>query len=154
MPRLQSSFDPGTETARANREAWLRLIAGFRAVEARTRAASERARPIFDKRGQLLPRERVARVLDPGSPFLELSTLAGWCQDNPDPEKTLPGGGLVAGIGYVSGVRVMVMASDSGIEAGAIQPKGLDKVLRMLRIALENKLPLLYLVESAGANLL
>ncbi len=154
MPRLNSSFDPGSDAARANREAWLRLIAGFRAVEARTRAASERARPIFDKRGQLLPRERVARVLDPGSPFLELSTLAGWCQDNPDPEKTLPGGGLVAGIGYVSGVRVMVMASDSGIEAGAIQPRGLDKVLRMLRIALENKLPLLYLVESAGANLL
>ncbi|MEK7737882.1 MAG: carboxyl transferase domain-containing protein, partial [Pseudomonadota bacterium] len=59
-----------------------------------------------------------------------------------------------AGIGYVSGVRCLVMASDSGIEAGAIQPKGLDKILRMLRIALENKLPLLHLVESAGANLL
>jgi len=61
---------------------------------------------------------------------------------------------MVAGIGYVSGVRCMMLASDSGIEAGAIQPKGLDKVLRMLRIALENKLPLLHLVESAGANLL
>jgi Acetyl-CoA carboxylase, carboxyltransferase component (subunits alpha and beta) len=96
----------------------------------------------------------VARALDAGSPFLELATVAGWCLDNPDPAKTIPGGGLVAGIGYVSGVRCMVAASDSGIDAGAIQPMGLEKILRVLDIAKENKLPFLHLVESAGANLL
>ena len=154
MARIESQIDPGSASCAANRAAWLTLIAEFRAVEARTRAASEKARPLFDKRGALLPRERVARAVDPGAPFLELASVAGWCQDQPDPQKTLAGGGLIAGIGYVSGVRCMVMASDAGIEAGAIQPKGLDKVLRMLEIALQNKLPLLYLVESAGANLM
>jgi len=154
MPQIESRFDPGGDACVANRAAWLKLIAEFRAVEARTRAASEKARPRFEKRGALLPRERVARALDPGAPFLELATLAGWCQDQPDPDKTIPGGGMIAGIGYVSGVRCMLMASDAGIDAGAIQPRGLDKVLRLLHIALENKLPTLHLVESAGANLL
>ena len=154
MPRIESTLDPGSAACAANRAAWLQLIADFRAVEARTRAASEKARPVFDKRGALLPRERVARALDPGAPFLELASVAGWCQDQPDPALTIPGGGMIAGIGYVSGVRCMLMASDAGIEAGAIQPRGLDKVLRLLHIALENKLPLLHLVESAGANLM
>ncbi|MCX7175886.1 MAG: acyl-CoA carboxylase subunit beta [Proteobacteria bacterium] len=154
MPHIESGLDPGAATSVANRAAWLELIADFRAVEARTRAASEKAKPLFEKRGALLPRERVARALDPGAPFLELASVAGWCQDQPDPEKTIPGGGMIGGIGYVSGVRCMLMASDAGIDAGAIQPKGLDKVLRLLKIAQENKLPLLHLVESAGANLL
>ncbi|MFA7282217.1 MAG: carboxyl transferase domain-containing protein [Sterolibacterium sp.] len=154
MARIESKIDPGSAPSCANRAAWLRLIEDFRAVEARTRTASEKARPLFEKRGALLPRERVARALDPGAPFLELASVAGWCQDQPDPQKTLAGGGLISGIGYVSGVRCLVMASDAGIEAGAIQPKGLDKMLRMLEIALQNKLPLLYLVESAGANLM
>jgi len=154
MPRIESSLNHGAAASIANRTAWLKLIADFRTVEARTRAASEKARPVFEKRGALLPRERVARALDPGAPFLELATFAGWCQDQPDPELTIPGGGMIGGIGYVSGVRCMLMASDAGIDAGAIQPKGLDKVLRLLHISLENKLPLLHLVESAGANLL
>jgi len=154
MPHIESRLDPGSAACAANRSDWLQLIAAFRAVEARTRAASEKARPLFEKRGALLPRERVARALDPGAPFLELATVAGWCQDQPDPELTIPGGGMIGGIGYVSGVRCMLMASDAGIDAGAIQPKGLDKVLRLLHIALENKLPMLHLVESAGANLL
>ena len=154
MARIDSQIDLASEAGATNRSAWLKLIGEFRSVEARTRAASAKAQALFDKRGALLPRERVTRALDPGAPFLELASIAGWCQDNPDPLKTLAGGGLIAGIGYVSGVRCMVMASDAGIEAGAIQPKGLDKVLRMLQIALQNKLPLLYLVESAGANLM
>ena len=154
MPLIESRLDPASAASAANRAAWLQLIAAFRAVEARTRAASEKARPLFEKRGALLPRERVARALDPGAPFLELATLAGWCQDQPDPEQTIPGGGMIGGIGYVSGVRCMLIASDAGIDAGAIQPRGLDKVLRLLHIALQNKLPMLHLVESAGANLL
>ena len=154
MPRIESGIDPGSVAGTANRAAWLKLIEEFRAVEARTRGASEKARPLFEKRGALMPRERVARALDPAAPFLELASVAGWCQDQPDPGKTIPGGGMIGGIGYVAGVRCMLMASDAGIEAGAIQPRGLDKVLRLLHIALQNKLPLLHLVESAGANLM
>ena len=154
MPRIESSIDTSSAAFVENRAAWLRLIGEFRAVERRVRDASAKARPVFDKRGQILPRERVEHALDPGSPFLELSTVAGWCLDNPDPSKTIPGGGMIAGIGYVSGVRCMIAASDSGIDAGAIQPMGLQKVLRMLAIAKENKLPFLHLVESAGANLM
>ncbi len=74
--------------------------------------------------------------------------------DVPDADKSVPGGGVIAGIGFVSGVRCMVSANDSGIDAGALQPYGLDKTLRVQELALENKLPYVQLVESAGANLL
>src|SRR3954469_1709039 len=132
----------------------LGLIARMRDLEARTRNASAAAKDRFHQRGQLLPRERVALVLDPGAPFLELSTLAGYMFDTPDPARSVPGGGVVAGIGFVSGVRCMVSANDDGIDAGALQPYGLDKTLRVQELALENKLPYVQLVESAGANLL
>ena len=132
----------------------LALIARMRALEERARAASAAAKDRFHKRGQLLPRERVALVLDPGAPFIELSTLAGYRFDNPDADKSVPGGGLIAGIGFVAGIRCMISANDSGIDAGALQPFGLDKTLRVQELALENKLPYVQLVESAGANLL
>ncbi len=154
MPTLDLRLDTGSETFAANRTHALELIEQWRAIEARTRAASTRAQALFDKRGQLLPRERVARLLDPGLPFLELSTLAGWLQDVPDPAKSVPGGGVIAGIGVVSGTRVMLVADDAGIDAGALQPQGLDKLQRAQAIALENRLPFVHLVESAGANLL
>ena len=80
--------------------------------------------------------------------------MAGYCLDNPDPAKTIPGGGMISGIGYVAGVRAMVVASDSGIDAGAIQHMGREKLLRAQDLALENNLPFVHLVESAGANLL
>ena len=92
------------------RDYQLGLIAELRMIESRTRERSAQAGPLFAKRGQLLPRERVARLLDPGTPFLELSTLAGWLQDTPDPDKSVAGGGLVVGIGMVSGTRVMLVA--------------------------------------------
>jgi geranyl-CoA carboxylase beta subunit len=109
-------------TAQQRREATLERIAQLRALEERAAAASARSRAVFDKRGQLLPRERVGLLLDPGAPWLPLCTLAGYLQDTRDAQASVPGGGVVAGIGFVSGVRCMVVASDSGIEAGAIQP--------------------------------
>ncbi len=154
MPTLASKLDTGSAAFAANRAHALELIAQWRAIEARTRAASARAQPLFDKRGQLLPRERVARLLDPGIPFLELSTLAGWMQDLPDAATSVPGGGVIAGIGVVCGVRVMLVADDAGIDAGALQPQGLEKLRRAQHIALENRLPFVHLIESAGANLL
>jgi geranyl-CoA carboxylase beta subunit len=149
-----SSFNPHSETAAQRREAALARIASLRALEERAAQASATSKPMFDKRGQLLPRERIALLLDPGAPFLPLCSLAGFLQDTQDPEKSVPGGGMLAGIGFVSGVRCMVVASDSGIEAGAIQARGLEKILRVQEMALENKLPFLHLVESAGANLM
>src|SRR5205085_4040653 len=117
-------------------------------------AAAAKSRPVFDKRGQLLPRERVALLLDAGAPYLPLSSIAGFMQDTKDAAESVPGGGVIAGIGFVSGVRCMIVASDSGIDAGAIQAMGLDKILRVQEIALQEKLPFLHLVESAGANLM
>lgn len=154
MAHIESTLSTSSESFQANREAMLALLGRVRAAEARTRAKSAASRERFEKRGQLLPRERVSLLLDPGTPFLELATLAGYGMDHPDPEKTAPGGGMIAGIGFVSGIRCMVVASDSGIDAGALQPMGLDKTLRVQELALENKLPLVQLVESAGANLL
>ena len=154
MAHIESTLSPGSQAYRANREHMLALIDRVREYERRTLAKSAASRGRFEKRQQLLPRERLSLLLDPGAPFLELCSLAGLGLDTPDLDKSVPGGGVIAGIGFVSGRRCMVMASDSGIDAGAMQPMGLDKVLRVQELALENKLPFVQLVESAGANLM
>jgi geranyl-CoA carboxylase beta subunit len=154
MPVIESKISPTSAAFLANREAMLALVARVHGLETRSAEASARSKPLFDKRGQLLPRERVARLLDAGAPWLLLSSMAGYCLDHPDPEKSIPGGGMIAGIGYVSGVRAMIVASDSGIDAGAIQHMGREKYMRAQQLALDNKLPFIHLVESAGANLL
>jgi len=154
MPLIESTVSTSSQAFQANREHMLQLLRQVRACEERTRAQSAAARERFEKRGQLLPRDRLALLLDPGAPFLELSTLAGLGMDTPDLARSVAGGGIVAGIGFVSGIRCMVMANDAGIDAGALQPMGLDKLLRVQELALENRLPYVQLVESAGANLL
>ncbi len=154
MTVFQSAWNAESTVALQRREAMLARIAALRALEERSAAASAKSRPAFDKRGQLLPRERVALLLDAGAPWLGLCSLAGYLQDSKDAAQSVPGGGVVAGIGFVSGVRCMVVASDSGIEAGAVQAMGLEKILRVQEIALQNKLPFIHLVESAGANLM
>ncbi|MFO1192479.1 MAG: acyl-CoA carboxylase subunit beta [Rhodoferax sp.] len=154
MPVLDTRIDPHSETFAANRAHMLRLLQEVRALEQRTRERSAASKPLFDQRGQLLPRERIALLLDPGSDYLELSALAGFGMDHPDPAKCIPGAGVITGIGWVAGTRCMVVASDSGIEAGSIRAMGLEKMLRAQQLALENRLPFVHLVESAGANLL
>jgi geranyl-CoA carboxylase beta subunit len=154
MPVIESKIAPADAAFEKNKTAMLALIERVRELEERARAASRASKERFAKRGQLLPRERVALLLDAGRPFLELSTLSGYLLDVPDPAKSVPGSGVIAGVGFVSGVRCMVSASDSGIDAGALQPMGLEKKLRVQEIALENRLPYIQLVESAGANLL
>ena len=154
MPQIESTIALSSPSFAVNRTHMLALLDKVRQSEQRARDKSALSRERFEKRQQLLPRERLALLLDAGAPFLELCTLAGFGLDTPDPDKSVPGGGVIAGIGYVSGVRCMVMASDSGIDAGALQPKGLDKLLRVQELTLENKLPYVQLVESAGANLM
>ncbi len=154
MANIESSLSPSSDVYLANRDGMLALLDRVRQFEARTRQKSAASRERFEKRGQMLPRERLSLLLDPGAPFLELSTLAGLGLDNADLDESVPGGGVITGIGFVNGIRCMVLASDSGIDAGALQPMGLDKLLRAQEMALENNLPYLQLVESAGANLM
>ncbi len=152
-----AAFETGIKTSdtafAANRTAMLAQLDQARALERRTAEKSASAKPLFDKRGQLLPRERIALLLDPGAPFIELSALAGYLFDRPEPDQSIPGGGSISGIGFVSGVRCVILASDAAIEAGSIRPMGQDKMIRAQIIALENKLPYVHLVQSAGANL-
>ncbi|WP_374585594.1 acyl-CoA carboxylase subunit beta [Pseudoduganella sp.] len=154
MPALENRVAAQGEAFAANRAALEAQLARLRALEARTRDKSAAAAPLFAKRGQLLPRERLGALLDPGAPFLELATLAGYCLDHPDPERSVPGAGLLGGIGFVSGARCMVVVDDSGIDAGAVQPMGIEKFQRLQQVALAQKLPFIHLVECAGANLL
>ncbi|PUE48597.1 acyl-CoA carboxylase subunit beta [Limnohabitans sp. 2KL-51] len=154
MAQIESSIFVTGEAFQSNRSGMLALLERVRAYERKSVEKSEGSRGRFEKRKQLLPRERLSLLLDPGTPFLELSSLAGLGLDNPDLDKSVPGGGVIAGVGTVSGVRCMINASDSGIDAGALQPMGLDKQLRVQEISLENKLPYIQLVESAGANLM
>src|SRR3954467_5642565 len=124
MTAIEYPKDVSTEAFARNRAHILALIEKLRALEARSAEKSAQAKPLFDRRGQLIPRDRVARLLDIGAPWLELSSIAGYGLDTPDLEQSVPGGGMIAGIGYVSGVRCTVVASDSGIDAGAIQHMG------------------------------
>jgi len=148
MPVIESKIDVNSDSFRNNREEMLRLIDEFRALENKIRETGETKRELFTKRGQIMPRERLALLLDPGAPWLELSTLAGLRMHDEF------GGGGIIGIGYVSGVRCMVTASDSAFKGGTSTPMSVKKGLRTQQIALENKLPMVRLVESGGANLL
>jgi len=153
MPIFESKIDTRSDAFKSNRAAMFELINGFRALEAKIATNSARAKDKFAKRGQLLPRERVNLLLDRGAPFVQVSTLCGYKMHDDDGDKEISGGGGISGIGYVSGVRCVISATDSGIRGGASTPSGIHKGLRMQQIAKENKLPFIQLVESAGANL-
>jgi geranyl-CoA carboxylase beta subunit len=153
MAQIESSLTTNGSTFRANRDGMLALLERVRVYQQRTVEKSAISRPRFNS-AAAVARERLSLLLDPGAPFLELASLAGLGLDDPDLDKSVAGGGVIAGIGTVSGVRCMLNASDSGIDAGALQPMGLDKQLRIQELALENKLPYVQLVESAGANLM
>jgi geranyl-CoA carboxylase beta subunit len=154
MPRLQSDAILESEESRTNRTAHLALIDRVRELESKVRDASARAREKFAARKQLLPRERMNLLFDRDQPFLELSTLCGLGLHEDDGVNAVFGGGCIAGIGFIAGVRCMVLANDSGIKGGALQPMGVEKIIRAQTIALENRLPYIQLVESAGANLM
>ena len=154
MPIIESKIMINTKAFKKNAEDHTKLIDEFRLLEKKVSDNSSRAKPKFDKRNQLLPRERVKRLLDPGSYYLPISTLAGYKMGDDDGDKNIMGGNSVSGIGIVEGVRCMVTASDSGIKGGSMTQMGVEKSLRCAEIVKENKLPMINLVESAGANLL
>jgi 3-methylcrotonyl-CoA carboxylase beta subunit len=101
-------------------------------------------------RGKMLPRDRVTSLIDPGTPFLELSSLAGY---QLYPGEDVPGGGIITGVGTIEGVACMIIANDSTVKGGTYYPITIKKHLRAQAVAQENKLPCIYLVDSGGANL-
>jgi geranyl-CoA carboxylase beta subunit len=153
MPVIESKIDTNSAQFKQNREDLLGKIAEFRAIEAKGRAEEESKRERFHQRGQLLPRERVHLMLDRGSPWLELQTLAGY-KHHDDKDGSLAGGNTIIGIGYVEGVRCIVSASNFAIKGGTMTPWGVQKGLRIQEIALDQKLPTVAMIESGGANLL
>jgi geranyl-CoA carboxylase beta subunit len=154
MPSIVSKLNPKSDAFARNAEKMHDKLAAVQNLENRVLEDSESKRPKFEKNGQLLPRERVARLLDRGTAFIEFSRLAGLNMHDDDGKKAIMGGGSVVGIGTVSGKRCLILASDSAIKGGTVSPMGLKKTLRAQEIARENRLPLIYLVESGGANLM
>ena len=150
MPLLRSHIDPRSADFQANAAHLEGLVADLKARLARSAlGGGEKARAKHTERGKLLPRERVRALLDPGSPFLELSPLAadGMYDD------AAPGAGLVTGIGRVNGLEVMVVANDATVKGGTYFPMTVKKHLRAQEVAGENRLPCVYLVDSGGAFL-
>src|SRR5580765_7139741 len=149
-PVLSSACDPAGAQFRANADAMAGLVDDLREVTARTALGGSRAsRDRHVSRGKLLPRDRVDALLDPGSPFLELSPLAAHDMYGGD----APAAGIITGIGRVSGRRCVVVANDATVKGGTYYPITVKKHLRAQEIALENRLPCIYLVDSGGAFL-
>ena len=150
MTQLNSAIDTASASFQENAGAMSGLIAELREKTAEAaQGGSERAREKHLSRGKLLPRERVERLLDPGSPFLEIGALAA----NGMYEGNVHGAGMIAGIGRVSGREVMIVCNDPTIKGGAYYPMTVKKHLRAQEIAMQNHLPCVYLVDSGGANL-
>ena len=150
MPQLQSSVDVNAAEFRANSERMRALVAELRARrEEAALGGPERARARHIARGKLLPRDRVMNLIDPGSPFLELSPLAA----NAMYEDAINGAGVITGIGRIERRECMIVCNDSTIKGGTYYPMTVKKHLRAQVIARENRLPCINLVDSGGANL-
>ena len=150
MPALASRLDTRSDEFRANAEALEAQVALLRATASRAvQGGDQRSRDRHTARGKLLPRDRVDTLLDPGSPFLEIGQLAAHGMYDGD----APSAGIVCGIGRVHGVEVMVVANDATVKGGTYYPMTVKKHLRAQEIALQNRLPCIYLVDSGGAFL-
>ena len=148
--KLRTSFRPGSEEARERRAAHLAMLETVaEAARAAAEGGGEKARDRHVSRGKMLPRERVANLLDPGSPFLEVGATAGHGMY----DGASPCGGVIAGVGRVMGRDVMVVCNDATVKGGTYYPITVKKHLRAQEIAAECRLPCIYLVDSGGANL-
>src|SRR5512141_1798228 len=148
MPVLRSRLDPASPEATANRAAMDALVADLRArtaaVADRGAGGDERSIARHRERGKLPVRERIDRRLDPGSAFLELSALAA----NGLYDDEAPSAGIVTGLGRVEGTTCVIVANDATVKGGTYYPMTVKKHLRAQEIALENRLPCVYLVDS------
>jgi len=148
--KLTSTLSPRSETYRANEAAQLEQLAHVsEAAQTALSGGSQKSRDRHVSRGKILPRDRIAQLLDPGSPFLEVGLFAahGLYDD------AAPAAGMVAGIGRIANRECMILANDATVKGGAYFPLSVKKHLRAQEIAEENHLPCIYLVDSGGANL-
>jgi len=151
---FKSKINTQSDGYAENRADMLALIDKLEALNARAPALSAAKKSRFDARGQLLPRERLARLLDPGMPYLEIGNLAGYKLDTDKEDRSIPGSTIMAGIGFIKGVRSVIVVDDSGIKAGSLTTAGGYRLQRAQEIALKQKLPFIHLVESAGGDLM
>ena len=148
--RLASDIDPRSDAFRANQAAMADIVADLRAKAAIIAAGGgEVARRRHLSRGKLLPRQRIEALLDPGTPFLELSQFAAHGMYNDE----VPAGGILTGIGRVAGRECIIVCNDATVKGGTYYPITVKKHLRAQEIAAQNRLPCIYLVDSGGANL-
>src|SRR4029079_17303713 len=150
MPRIKSSISAASDEFKANAAAMRALLADL--AQKRAEAASggpEKIKERHGARGKLLPRDRVLRLIDPGSPFLELSPLAAYGLYGGD----IHGAGLITGVGRISARECVIVCNDATVKGGTYFPMTVKKHLRAQEIARENRLPCIYLVDSGGANL-
>lgn len=152
MQIIRSDIDPTSEIFLANRRYMKDYVARVRGVEEKQRATEEAHRDRARSRGKLLPRERLSLLLDAGCPFLELCSIAGYGMYD-DSDGRFSGGKLIAGIGFVSGRRVLVVVWNYAIKGGTIDSVNVKKMLRLQEIALRTRLPIVSLHESGGGNL-
>ncbi|WP_025585455.1 carboxyl transferase domain-containing protein, partial [Cupriavidus taiwanensis] len=150
MPTLESKLNARSESFKANAEAMRALVVDLKAKIAKlAEAGGADARAKHLARGKLLPRERVQQLLDPGTPFLELSQLAAYDMY----DDAAPGAGIITGIGRVAGQECVIVCNDATVKGGTYYPMTVKKHVRAQEIAEENHLPCIYLVDSGGANL-
>ncbi|HEY2396623.1 MAG TPA: carboxyl transferase domain-containing protein [Rudaea sp.] len=150
MPVIESRIDSRSPEFQANASQLRGLVEDLNAqLTQASLGGGDKARAKHTERGKLLPRERVRALLDPGSPFLELSALAAYGMY----DGAAPAAGLITGIGRVNGIEVVVVANDATVKGGTYFPITVKKHLRAQEIALENHLPCVYLVDSGGAFL-
>ncbi len=150
MSVIESRIDPRSEGFAANAAAMRALVATLRETMDRiAEGGGARYAERHKARGKLLARERIARLLDPGAPFLEIGQFAAWGMYSGD----VYAAGVIAGIGRVAGVECMIVANDPTVKGGAYHPMTVKKHLRAQEIAQKNRLPCIYLVESGGAFL-
>ena len=155
MPQLESKLNPRSADFTANANAMRALVADLNAKIAQVeQGGGDAARSKHVARGKLLPRDRVGMLLDPGTPFLELSPLAALAMyPDRDGSDSAPCAGVIAGIGRVSGVDCMIVCNDATVKGGTYYPLTVKKHLRAQEVAAQNNLPCIYLVDSGGANL-
>jgi geranyl-CoA carboxylase beta subunit len=152
MAVIESQLDTQSDAFKNNLKVMTAAVDEFRGIERRVIETAQAKAPRYKKKGFISPRERLSLLLDAGAPFLELSSLCGYMQDE-DTDGSAAGGSYIAGIGYIGGVRCVVAVDDYLTKGGSIGPTGGKKRVRMLHIALENKLPMVNLSQSGGGNL-
>ena len=154
MSIFNSKVDSESNRFAQNSDDMLNLIKQRKNILDRAREKSDEKKPRFQERGQLTPRQRLDALVDSDSEFLDLYSMANYLVQDPDPETSIAGANMIAGIGFVNGTRCMILVDDSGISAGAATDKTIGKALGCIDIAMKQKLPFIHLVESAGINLL